>query len=90
MYDLAPPSYRKEKSYEDFVVDSTMRSRFDLVSFRIEKADMSRQEAKVFVAARFDFVRFGTPETVAEDPWIKVDGTWYRKWEPVALPFPKS
>ncbi|MPZ17092.1 MAG: hypothetical protein GEV06_04130 [Luteitalea sp.] len=88
MYDLYEPAYRDRVPYEKFVEESVVRSRIDLREPTIrETTPEGPEQIRVlvgFVAAPPK--REPYPETF-EERWVRHDGEWFKRYEPVKTPF---
>lgn len=90
LYELYEPAYRREFTFSKFLQESAIRTRFDIVTHRLVRVESTNPDrATVFVEIGTNLSQFGGPHlvTVAE-PWVKVDGDWYKVHEPFKPPFP--
>ena len=89
MYDLMDPEYRAACSYEAFVSQNVVRTRFDIASHEVLSAPRDGDRATVRVSYVTKTMQFGDQNMGAEETWIRdAKGEWWKYWEPVATPFP--
>lgn len=90
MYKLFDPGYRAKTPFETFLKESTVRSRFDVASHEIVKLQpLDQDRATVFLEIGTTFEKFGGPHKIqVQEPWVRIDGAWYKVHEPYKPPFP--
>jgi hypothetical protein len=90
MYDLYEPAYRARVPFPAFVPESTVRSRFTMTDVRIAGIDLERPDRAL---VRLEFMGLvpsigrSFPQRLHET-WIRVEGGWYKVYQPTTPPFP--
>jgi hypothetical protein len=90
MYDLYEPAYRSRVPFATFVPESAVRSRFTVTDVRIAGIDVERPDR---ARVRLEFMGLvpridrSFPQRIQET-WIRVDGGWYKVYQPTTPPFP--
>lgn len=88
-YEMTEPRIKEEISQSDF---KAQRGVIQYLGFTIEKVEINGNQAtltvKVEVKIEHPMVKgLKNPymETMVKDQWLRIDGTWYRKYEPPGL-----
>lgn len=89
MYELFDAEYRAACSYEAFVAQNVIRTRFDITSHEVLSATREGDRAKVTLNYVTKIAQFGEQTMSFEETWVRdPKGEWWKLWEPVATPFP--
>lgn len=89
MYDLLDSEYRAACSYEAFVAQNVVRTRFDITRHEVVSSTLEGDRAIVRLSYAAKTMQFGDQTMGLEEPWIRDGkGEWWKYWEPVAIPFP--
>jgi hypothetical protein len=90
IYALYEPDYRARVATDAFLKESLIRTRFDILSHRIDRIEPEGPDrARVWMSYDSLVPKLGGPaKGTVEDKWVKVKGVWYKVYEPPALPFP--
>jgi hypothetical protein len=91
MYALYDPDYRGRQGQDAFLRESVIRTRFDIVSHAIADVALeSDSRARVTISYQSFLPQLGgAHQGSVQETWVKVGGSWYKLYEPPALPFPK-
>lgn len=89
MYELFDAEYRAACTYEAFVAQNVIRTRFDITSHEVQSAVREADRAKVKLSYVAKTGQFGDQTMGFEETWVvDTKGAWWKLWEPVATPFP--
>lgn len=89
MYELLDAEYRAACTYEAFVAQNVIRTRFDITSHEVLSATRESDRAKVKLSYVTKTGQFGDQAMGFEETWVRdAKGEWWKLWEPVATPFP--
>ena len=89
MYELFDAEYRAACTYEAFVAQNVIRTRFDIAGHEVLSASRDGDRAKVKLSYVAKTAKFGDQTMGFEETWIRdTRGEWWKFWEPVATPFP--
>ena len=91
MYELYEAAYRARTDLPAFTKESAVRSRIEVVSFRITEVRVDRESGSVLLTAVVASPKTQNDlETRIEEQWVREDGAWRKRYVPPQLPFPSS
>lgn len=92
MYQLYEPTYRSRVDKAQFLRESLVRTRFDILTHEIREVRWETPtRAKVEILFTFLHPPAGgaLPGRV-EETWVFRDGNWFKEHQPIQPPFPRT